>query len=115
MRSARGIESWCEAIAAALAIVVLLVAVQSHVLTDLCAISTEQADVRHENPHGASGHQDRSHEDCCRSACVFCVAQLEAIATMPRAFALTITPPWRSSRLTGQAPSPGWHPPRSAG
>lgn len=115
MSSSRGIERWLRVVATALAIVVLLVAVQSHASTDLCARSAELAQAHHHSPHEGSGHQDKDHGDCCRSACVVCVALLEGIGTVLEVFAPTITPLWRSNRLSGQAPSPGWHPPRSAG
>lgn len=115
MRLVRGIEKSLRVVATALAIVVLLVAVQSHAATDLCARSAELVDAHHHNPHEGSGHQDTDHGDCCRSACVVCVAPLEGIGTVLEAIAPTITPLWRSNRLSGQAPSPGWHPPRFVG
>lgn len=115
MSSARGIQSWLTVVATALAIALVFAAVQSHASPDLCARSAELVDAHHHNPHPESNHQDEDQGDCCLSACVLCVAPIRGTGTILKTVAPTIALLWRSSRLSGQAPSPGWHPPRSAG
>ena len=115
MRLARGIEKWLRVVATALAIVLVFAAVQSHASTDLCSGFVELAETHHHNLHQDSNHQDEDQGDCCRNACVLCVAPIHGTGTTLKTVAPTIAVLWRCNRLSGQAPSPGWHPPRTAG
>lgn len=115
MNSARGIRNWLRAVATALAIMLVFAAVQSHASTDLCSGPAELAETHDHDPHQGSHDRDKDQGDCCLSACALCVAPILGSGTILKTVAPTITPLWRSNLLSGQAPSPGWHPPRSAG